>query len=151
MNGFGDSTLQPLRAVPPSEAQSYLATARGLFAGAEDMTSLPSQNSLACAFLSAQTLECALKAFLSSSGWTEKKLRQSQICHNLEALWVEAVGAGLSVEPQPPQWCLTLNASHNKPFYFRYPMGLNAMSFPALAPMVAELKGLLKLIAGIVR
>ncbi|WP_017842790.1 hypothetical protein [Methylotuvimicrobium buryatense] len=144
-------SLPPLTMVPPTEAQSYLIAARGLFEGAEALAISTSPKLLSCAFLSAQTLECALKAFLASSGATEKRLRSPSIRHNLEALWAEAVAGGLAIPAQPPQWCTLLNSAHDKPYYFRYPMRLNGMSLPAPRQMVDELRSLLALIGGAVR
>jgi hypothetical protein len=150
MNGIGHLTFPSLTMVPPNKAQSYLIAARHLFSGAETLASASTQNLPACAFLTAQSLECALKSYLSYSGLSEKELMAPPIRHNLEELWLKAVNVGLHIQFVPPQWCLTLNASHDKPYYFRYPMGLNGMALPAPTSMISELKELLALIAGTV-
>ena len=129
--------------VPPSPAQSYLIAAKGLYPGVEVLVNSPGQTATACAFLAAQALECALKSYLSHVGKTENELKAPSIRHNLEALWAWAVCEGLSIQSQPPQWCITLNSAHDKPYYFRYPMGLNGLVLPALVPMASDLKNLL--------
>lgn len=151
MNGFGKTSLLPLSMVPPTEAQSYLSAANGLLEGAEILAICSQPKLHACAFLSAQVLECALKAFLASAGWTEKELRSQSIRHNLIALWTKAVAEGLAVPEQPPQWCVLLNQMHDQPYYFRYPMGLNGMGFPAPGTMIPELRALLSSVRDFVR
>ena len=143
MNGTIDCTLPPMKMVPPSSAQSYLIAAKGLFLGVEALASNSAQTAMACAFLAAQVLECALKSYLSHTGWPERKLKTRSIRHSLEVLWAEAVREGLSIQSEPPQWCATLNSAHNEPYYFRYPMGLNGFVFPALVPMTSDLRSLL--------
>jgi hypothetical protein len=98
------------------------------------------------AFLAAQTLECALKSYLSHAGIPQKKLKCRPLRHNLENLWIEAVNKGLNVQAQAPQWCLILNSAHDEPYYFRYPMGLNVTTLPALVPMASELEMVLAVV-----
>lgn len=143
MNGSVDCTLPPMKMVPPSPSQSYLIAAKGLFLGTEALASNSGQTAMACAFLAAQVLECALKSYLAHVGKPESELMKTLVRHNLELLWTEAVGKGLNVQSDPPHWCSTLNSAHDKPYYFRYPMGLNGFVFPALLPMVSDLKSLL--------
>ncbi|MBK6998682.1 MAG: hypothetical protein IPH35_01440 [Rhodoferax sp.] len=69
----------------------------------------------------------------------EKKLKEASLRHNLEALWSMAVRHALNIQTNPPQWCNILNSAHDKPYYFRYPMGLNGVTLPVLATMVADL------------
>ncbi|PIS38423.1 MAG: hypothetical protein COT35_00885 [Nitrospirae bacterium CG08_land_8_20_14_0_20_52_24] len=139
-------TLPPLESVPPAPAQSYLIAARHLYAGMEALSLEPGKTGIACAFLAAQSLECGLKSYLSHVGITEDKLKAQQIRHNLKALWAEAVQHGLNAQAQPPQWCVILNSAHDKPYYFRYPMGLNMVTVPALVPMAQELKNILAVV-----
>jgi hypothetical protein len=132
-----------MKTVPPSPSQSYLIAAKGLFLGAEALASNSGQTGMACAFLAAQVLECALKSYLAHAGKPESELKESSLRHNLELLWTQAVGEGLNVQSEPPDWCCTLNSAHDKPYYFRYPMELNVSVFPDLLPMVSDLKSLL--------
>jgi len=128
--------------LPPTISQSFLVAARGLMVGTQRLCAEPHQALLACAVVAAQTLECTLKAYLSFVGVTEKDLKFA-FGHNLEALWLEAVKRGLNLQSNPPHWCVTLNSGHDKPYYFRYPIGLNGFVFPAIAPMAAELEAVL--------
>ena len=149
MNGSVHATFLPLKAVPPSAAQSFLVAARGLFDGAEALVVLQPQRPLPCAFLAAQALEGALKAFLSHSGFTERQLKS--VGHDLEALWAQAASKGLAISKEPAPWCTLLNSSHNKPYYYRYPMGLNGMAFPPLVPMISDLRSILMSVRGAIR
>jgi hypothetical protein len=146
MNGSINITLPVLRMVPPAPAQSYMVAARGLYSGVKVLASNPGATATACAFLAAQTLECALKSYLSHAGIPQKKLKCRPLRHNLENLWIEAVNKGLNVQAQAPQWCLILNSAHDEPYYFRYPMGLNVTTLPALVPMASELEMVLAVV-----
>jgi len=150
MNGSIHCELPPLKMEPPSPSQSYLVAAKGLFVGAEVLASNSRQTTMACAFLAAQALECALKSYLIHVGKTESELKVPAIRHNLEFLWTEAAGQGLNAQSTPPHWCSTLNSAHDKPYYFRYPMGLNGFVFPGLLPMVPDLKSLLATVEEII-
>ncbi|TVO51649.1 hypothetical protein [Denitromonas halophila] len=137
------------RIVSPSAAESFLFAAQGLFDGAEALEAPSSRQPLACAFLSAQALECTLKAFLSHSGMDQRQLKS--IGHNLEKLWTQAASAGLVVSEHPPHWCSMLNSAHDKPYYYRYPMGLNGMVFPPLGSVISGLKNVLIQVNTVVR
>jgi hypothetical protein len=150
MNGSIDCTLPSMKMVPPSSVQSYLIAAKGLFLGLEALATNSGQTTMACAFLAAQALECALKSYLSHAGKPETELKIPSVRHNLEWLWTEAVCKGLCIQSDPPQWCVTLNSGHDKPYYFRYPMGLNGFVFPALVPMTSDLRSLLAKVEQIV-
>ena len=66
--------------------------------------------------------------------------------HNLEVLWREAVNHGLSIQAQPPQWCLILNSAHDQPYYIRYPKGINQVTLPNLGLMALELRELVAIV-----
>jgi hypothetical protein len=87
---------------------------------------------------------------LAHVGTPESELKNPLLRHNLERLWTVAVGKGLNAQSEPPHWCSTLNSEHDKPYYFRYPMGLNGFVFPALVPMVFDLKSLLATVEKII-
>lgn len=142
MNGNVNCTLPAIRMVSPSSSQSFLIVSKELLSGLEILGQNLNQTTLACAFLSAQSLECALKSFLSHSGMSDRELRD--ISHNLEELWTTSVRRGLNLESSPPQWCVILNSGHDNPYRFRYPMGLNGFVFPALTTIISELKILIK-------
>lgn len=129
-----------------TRAQNYLAAARRFFRGAEFLSKGPTELETNCAFLAAQSLECALKSYLSQTGASEAYLKKPCRRHNLETLWIEASDRGLKVSAQPPNWCVILNQTHDKPYYLRYPIGISGFNTPAVAPMVFELKLLLGLV-----
>ena len=108
MTMHGNITLPDFQIISPTNAQSYLNAARQLYAGMEALSLQPSKTGVACSFLAAQTLECGLKSYLSNNGVAENKLKEKEIRHDLEKLWVQAVQHGLDVSSQPPQWCVIL-------------------------------------------
>lgn len=144
MTGIGQGRFPAMISVPPSAAQSFLIAAKGFFDGAEALAAHSPKSLLACAFLSSQALECTLKSFLAHAGQTEKEIKS--IGHDLEELWIKSAGFGLEIGSSPKVWCTILNSAHNKPYYFRYPMGLNGMSYPAIEPMICEMRELILLI-----
>lgn len=144
MSGTGQGRLPAFISVPPSAAQSFLIAAKGFFDGAEALATHSPKCLLPCAFLSSQALECALKSFLAHTGHTENEIKS--IGHNLEELWIKSANFGLEIGSHPKAWCTILNSAHNKPYYFRYPMGLHGMSYPAIEPMICEMKELILLI-----
>ena len=151
MSGFGKIVLPPLTMVPPSTARSYLIAARDMLEGAEVLASSKPRKLLACAFLSGQSLECALKAFLSATGWAETELKSKSIRHNLNALWVECYRSGLAIHQDPARWCSLLNSAHDSPYYFRYPMKINGMVLPEPNQMINELRVIVDLVAEVVK
>ena len=143
MEGRGKVELPMLEVSAGPPAQSYIAAARRFFLGVEVLSRGDSSLSPACAYLAAQSAECALKSFLSKSGMTEKELKDQKLRHNLESLWTKAVAHGLSVPPEPPSWCVVLNQTHDNPYYLRYPIGINGFQTPPFEPMVTELRQLI--------
>lgn len=130
-----------------SLADSYLIAAQCLLSGVGPLAKDP-KTGHACAFLAAQTLECALKAYLAKVGITDSELKDRKRRHNLEVLWREAVSHGLSIQAEPAQWCLILNSAHDQPhYYIRYPIGINMVTLPDLVPMVLELGELVAAVA----
>ena len=108
-----------------------------ILAAASPLPALP------LALVSAHVLECMLKAYLSKSG-DDLRLKQSDIRHNLNALWSLANSEGLNIPNQPPQWVECLSHLHKSPYYLRYSTGVHGLSTPAPEPMTAELAALLE-------
>ncbi len=104
-----------------------------------DASPLPA---LPLAMISAHVLECILKAYLSKSG-DDRRLRQSDVRHNLEALWSLARADGLNIQIQPPQWVADLSQLHDSPYYLRYSTGVHGIVVPAPEPMATELAALI--------
>lgn len=71
-------------------------------------------------FLSAQSLELALKAYLIHQGWMAEKAKD-ELGHDIERAWVEARNAGLDIPEQPPEGYMWLVNGHRYPFAYRYP------------------------------
>lgn len=137
------STLPPITSSAGTPAQNYIAAAHYFFLGVKALSGGSPELAPACAFLAAQSIECALKSFLSKNGFSEEQLRHWSRRHNLEALWTEASPLGQIFSAQPPMWCVILNQTHNKPFHLRYPIGINGFQTPEVAPMQADLEVLL--------
>lgn len=142
ITGKAEVTLPTLRSVPPSEAQSYFIAGGHLLNGVKALIGGPQDSLWSLSFLASQALECLLKAFLCSQGLSEKQLKEHTLRHNLEGLWKLAEKYGLGISSTAPDWCVSLNSSHNTPYKIRYPMGLNGMVFPNPANVA---KGLARL------
>ncbi len=115
-----------------------MAAARYFFAVVKLLLQGGSDVAIACAHLAAQSLKCVLKAYLSKVGIPVIDLK-NRYAHDLQALWVEAVAKGLTELPQPPDWCVILNQTHNKPYHLRYPLDINGFSIPAFSVVVPAL------------
>lgn len=143
MRGRANIVLPALTMAPIQQPQGYLTAAHGFFPAVHLLADSSASVQRACAFLAAQTLECALKAYLSHAGFTEAKLKDKKRRHNLEFLWREASDHGLSIDQQPPLWCRLLNSGHDDPYHFRYPLKIHGIVVPPLPSMVAELRKLI--------
>lgn len=139
----------------PTEIDGYMASARGLLPSVQLLASSSPEHSRALALLGGFLVECALKAFLSRKGLTAKELRNPPRGHDLEALWVEAVKYGLSLDPSPPQWCFVLNCLHfenneNKQngvkvlYQLRYQSEVHGLSFPVTGDMLVGLQSVVQ-------
>lgn len=137
--GRVSGTIPGLVLLTPTDSQSYLAAAVEFYRGARELAG-NSRVLISCAFLAAQSLECALKSFLVHRGLPATELSKRPYGHDLECCWKKAALLGLSVPV--PQWCLTLNEGHKK-FLYRYPMGLHGQSLPNQQEMLAGLKTLI--------
>ena len=98
------------------------------------------------AFLAGQSLECALKAYLSHDGVTEEKLK-NEYAHHLGKAWREAAKRGLGIQEDPPQWCVLLDYVHDRPFPLRYPSELNGYRLPNGQRLADELTRLIDAVA----
>ena len=65
------------------------------------------------------------------------------IGHNLSELWVRAANQGLPIGDTPPQWAERLNGLHGRPYYLRYPIGLNGLILPNAPQTTADLQNLI--------
>ena len=144
MTNFANSITFEM--VPPSLSESYLIAARALYTGVELLSVEPSKAGVPCSLLAGQTVECALKCYLAHCGKSEEQLSKAPFGHNLEELWTEAVRLGLTIQPNPPRWCLILNSGHDKPFPFRYPTGLNFITVPALSSMASDIRFIVEVV-----
>ena len=143
MRGRANIVLPALTMAPIDLPYAYLVAARGFFPAVRLLAESSAGVQRACAFLAAQTLECALKAYLSHVGFSEAELKDKKRRHNLEFLWREASDRGLSIDQQPPLWCSLLNSGHDDPYHFRYPLKIHGIVVPPLPSMVAELRKLI--------
>ena len=141
MTATGNATFSPLTSGTESRAQGYLAAARYLFLGVKALSMASREVAPACALLAGQSLECALKSFLSRNNFSEPQLRS--IGHNLEDLWKASSTLGWGLSVSPPAWCVILNQTYSRPFHVRYPLEINAFQTPELEAMAVELGALL--------
>lgn len=139
-------TLQPeiLPAAPP---QTYLGIAQAMLPGVRGLALTSPLPALPLAMVSAHALECILKAFLSRSG-DDRRVKQSDVRHNLNALWALAHSDGLNIPCQPPAWVSGLSHLHDFPYYLRYSTGVHGLVTPASEPMVTELAALIDQVRG---
>jgi len=141
--GSFSATLPPLAIAPVTSTAAYFGVAQALMPGAQLLAANPSTSPIAHSLLSAQILECLLKAFLSKNGATETELRK-KLGHNLAGLWQLASRLGLNIPQSPPAWVVCLNGLHDSPYYLRYAPGVHALVLPNLKVMSAELSALLE-------
>jgi hypothetical protein len=80
-------------------------------------------------FLLCHSIELALKAYLSATGFTPRQLRARSVRHNLTNLLTEALAKGLSL-PQSAQNDIKLLHKAHEDFWHRYPN--DAVQFPTI-------------------
>ena len=139
-------SLPPIRMATPSDAKCYLTASKWFLAGAEALAQCTAKELTSCVFLAAQSLECALKAYLTSTAPNESEMKRElmklSVRHNLEKLWEKSSNQGLKVPHDSSTWCVILNAGHSKPYYMRYPMGGINITNPVTRTMIDELKAI---------
>lgn len=139
--------LPSVSVVPAGPPHTYLGVARALLAGVEPLVNASPAASIPLALVSAQLVECALKAYLSRSG-DDKRLRGNpDVRHNLIELWQLAESEGLALQSPHPEWLATLSLLHDRPFVLRYSPGVHAISTPSPEPMATNLASLVELVS----
>ncbi len=139
--GTASATIA-ISVLPADPPHTYLGIAYAMFPAVRILADASPLPALPLAMVSAHVLECALKAYLSRSG-DDRRLRKSDVRHNLEALWSLARTDGLNIQSQPPQWVTGLSQLHNSPYYLRYSTGVHGIVSPAPEPMATELAALI--------
>jgi hypothetical protein len=134
-----------LKIGPPPPPQGYLALAKDLANGLVPLESAGISGATALAFLGAQAVETALKAYLLSRGRTEEELKHPDIRHDIERLWVEARREGLPIAEAPSGFIAHFAAMHKKPFPLRY-AHKSAIRLIVAGPASAEVLQLLSTI-----
>lgn len=124
----------------PNDAESYFLAGHEFFEGAYELA-FKDRLHICCAFLTAQSLECLLKAFLSHNGLSEKDLAKKPFGHDLEHWWSESIKRGFPFEM--PDWCPILNAGHRS-LKYRYPMKLRGHSLPDTTFLYEQLRAILE-------
>ncbi len=119
----------------------YSISAAGHLRGAEALLVAKSVPLASFGLLSAQTLECLLKAYISKAR-VAKGFGGTVGGHDLEVLWTEARGCGLSIAAAPPQWCVTLNSGHRTPYRYRYLTDTDGVTVPPPASTILHLQAL---------
>jgi hypothetical protein len=128
---------------PPAPPFTYLGVAESLMPGIEVLAASEGQIAYAAALLTSHALECLLKAAPSKDG-SDRQVKKENLRHNLEGLWHESRRCGLPVDAAPPTWVLTLSKLHASPYHLRYSVGVHGVVLPAVAPMVADLRELMR-------
>jgi hypothetical protein len=148
IEGKFEGIMPGIKLAVPSDARCYLTSSNWFLAGSEALAQCTAKELTSCVFLAAQSLECALKAYLLCSASDESKMKMElmapTIRHDLEKLWMRSSELGLCVPNQPSSWCITLNSGHNKPYYMRYPMGGINITNPVIKTMLEELKAIVE-------
>jgi hypothetical protein len=137
--------FQPDKAEPASPPETYFRVAQSIMPGVKVLAAASPPALLALALVSAHTLECLLKAYLSRDG-SDKKLQKANICHNINGLWVMAFAEGLHILASPPGWVDSLSFIHGRPYYLRYSTGVRGILLPSAEPMASELAALLEVV-----
>lgn len=128
---------------PAGPPGTYIGIADSLIVGIRVLASDAATRGIPLAMLSAQTLECMLKAYLSRDG-NDIALRSGRIRHDLFGLWEKAVAEGLQVEVAAPAWVSKLSKLHDHPYRLRYSTGVHGLVLPPVDPMVPDLKKILE-------
>jgi len=144
ITGTLSSVLEDVTVTPPGPPHTYFGVAQRLLPAIRILAE-PSVSAWAMALLSAHTLECLLKAYLSRDG-SDDRLKHQQTRHNLDGLWRQAASEGLAVPADPPDWVVRLSELHNAPYYLRYSTGINGIVTPQPALMASELVALLHVV-----
>jgi hypothetical protein len=97
------------------------------------------------ALIAAQSVELALKSYLLSQGWPQKKVEK--VGHNLTKAWAAAAGAGLSIDPEPPAWGQLLQSMHDDPYFLRYPPVNSGLVSPNARELQTRVDSLIELVA----
>lgn len=147
ITGSASITLQPVQILPAAPPQTYLSIAHAMLPGVRVLATTSPVPALPLAMVSAHALECILKAFLSRSG-DDRRMKKSDVRHNLNALWELAHSEGLNIPSQPPAWVSCLSHLHASPYYLRYSTGVSGFVTPASEPMITELAALIKQVCG---
>ena len=143
------TTLQPATLAPAAPPHTYLGIARALVRGVRPLATAPNC-ALPLAFVSAQAVECMLKAALSKDG-NDGPLKHPNVGHNLGELWTRAHAAGLGISAASPDWLRILASLHGRPYHLRYSTGVHALGLPPVEPMCTEVEQLLALVEAFVR
>ena len=112
--GEGEGTQRP---VPL--CVTYLGMATAFAEGANSLHRADGINPLATALLLSQSMENALKAWLTRDG-VRPELYKAKIRHDLEGLWSLAYAERLPVSGECPTWMRHLAKSHRNPYLNRY-------------------------------
>ena len=144
-------TERPDFIAPARPPNTYLGIAELLMPGLDALASSKSTVGVPLAFLAAHTLECLLKAYISTAAGSDAKVRKGRIKHDLHELWKLAVSKGLPVSASIPAWAENLSQLHGPPYFLRYSTGVHGLVTPAAQPMVSDLKALLEMVRQRVR
>lgn len=150
ITGTASITEQPDLIAPAAPPHTYFGVAQSMMPGVKVLAAASQPSPLALTLVAAHVLECLLKAYLSRNG-SDAALRNSNVRHDLNALWAMAFAQGLRVPETPPSWADCLSSLHKSPYYLRYSTGVHGIVSPGAEPMTSELAALIEIVRGHLR
>ena len=102
----------------PEKCHRYLGVAEALAKGLRPLASTR-EATTAMAFLAAQVLETALKAYILKTNPTAD-VKSPPDNHNIVKLWQRCRSAGLPIEVDAPSVVKLLSSLHSRPYPLRY-------------------------------
>ncbi len=145
ITGTGSLTAQGASTAPAAPPHTYFGVAQSMMPGVKVLSTASPSSPLALSLVAAHVLECLLKAYLSRNG-ADAALKNRDVRHNLNALWVMAFAQGLRVAESPPAWVDCLSGLHDSPYYLRYSTDIHGIVSPDAEPMTSELASLLEIV-----
>ena len=129
----------------PTDAEGYIAVARGMFDGALPLKDVEPIPVFALTLLCGHATEAALKAILSRVGVPTAELIGRTLGHKLLRLWERAATAGVSLPSPRPLWVEHLDRVHAAPHHLRYPLGFHAIVLPNQLDMLNGTENLVEM------
>ncbi len=125
-----------------NQEQQYLASAKKFMPAIHALSKQGYDCAAGLTLLVAHTLECLLKAHISTG--PNKPGKHHDLCH----LWAQAHKQGLDVTAVPPNWVTELNKLHSGKFVLRYGSAAHVQVLPNPETLAVEIEKVLSLVTG---